>query len=96
MFPADDADFDLDLGEQFGGTLGEIPAAFGLELEAVPLQRGAPERPKKADTLRGPVFLGSELEGPRNGEAPPSGESGAKRRSRCSAGHPWPAGWVSR
>ena len=43
MFPADDADFDLDLGEQLGETLREIAAEFGVRPGVVPLPRSAPE-----------------------------------------------------
>ena len=96
MFPANDADFDLVVGEQFGGTLGEIPAAFGLRPEAVLLPRRCPGAAEDGRYAPRSGVPGQRARGPLKRRAPPSGESGARRRSRSSAGDPWPADWVSR
>ena len=61
MFPADETDFDPDLGEVLGQALKEIAAEFGVQPEVVPPHRGRPEREKKVDPLRGKVFVASDL-----------------------------------
>ena len=58
MFPADEADFDPDLGEQLGEALREIAAEFGVAPEVLP----PPARPKVPDRPKAKVFTGRELQ----------------------------------
>ena len=56
MFPADEADFDADLGDQLGEVLRDIATEYGVAPEVPP-----PARPKVPDRPKAKVFAGREL-----------------------------------